>query len=265
MNDLIDAPSMSTLPRSESAGDDRLIGSVVPCMSLDCADRERMYALFASYFTATSRARFEADLAEKEGAILLRDSRAGEIQGFSTFMRLAAEVDGRSIVAFFSGDTIVEARYWGESLLARLWGKTVFQEADRMVLVNPAAEIYWFLICSGYKTFRYLPVFFREFYPHPQAPAPAQVQRILDVLGRAKFGDRYHAESGIVQLEHAAPLRPGVAEITAQRQRDPMVAFFASRNPGHAQGDELACLTRISRSNLTRAAERMLGNFSPAA
>jgi hypothetical protein len=30
-------------------------------------------------------------------------------------------------------------------------------------------------------------------------------------------------------------------------------------NPGHANGDELACLTEISRSNLTPAGERMVG------
>jgi hypothetical protein len=34
------------------------------------------------------------------------------------------------------------------------------------------------------------------------------------------------------------------------------VAFFLSRNPGHAAGDELVCLTELSPANLTpRAAE----------
>jgi hypothetical protein len=37
-----------------------------------------------------------------------------------------------------------------------------------------------------------------------------------------------------------------------------MVAFFDSRNPGHARGDELACITGVSRSNVTRAGARML-------
>ena len=46
--------------------------------------------------------------------------------------------------------------------------------------------------------------------------------------------------------------------MTAERLRDPQVAFFARMNPGHARGDELACLTELSRANLTRAGQRMV-------
>jgi hypothetical protein len=37
-----------------------------------------------------------------------------------------------------------------------------------------------------------------------------------------------------------------------------MVEFFVRMNPGHAEGDELACIAPISRSNLTRAGIRLL-------
>jgi hypothetical protein len=39
---------------------------------------------------------------------------------------------------------------------------------------------------------------------------------------------------------------------------DPHVACFAARNPGHARGDELACLCELTESNLTRAGRRMV-------
>jgi len=217
-----------------------------------------MYALLRAYFEGTCRAQFDADLAEKESVLLLRDRDTGEIQGFSTLMPLKLTVDGRDIVAFFSGDTIVAAEYWGESILSRLWSRIVFEEADLIAAERPSTRVFWFLICSGYKTFRFLPVFFRQFYPHPEAATPDDVQRILDTLGQAKFGPRYDAASGIVRLEQPTPLRHGIADVTGQRLRDPLVAFFARRNPGHINGDELACITEISRSNLTRAGERMV-------
>jgi hypothetical protein len=44
-----------------------------------------------------------------------------------------------------------------------------------------------------------------------------------------------------------------VAEIEEQRLDDPHVAYFAAANPGHRQGDELACLTRLDPANLTPA------------
>jgi len=247
-----------TPPLSE-AHERRLVGSVVERTTLTHNERDEMYRLLEAYFERTCRTQFEADLNEKESVILLRDAESGHIRGFSTSMRIAACIDGQEVVAFFSGDTIIAREYWGDTLLSRLWSQTVFEEADRIVATSPATRVYWFLICSGYRTWRFLPVFFREFYPNPDAPTPSHIQRILDTLGEQKFGDQFLRGSGIVRLRPATPLRAGVAEVTEQRLRDSQVAFFAKMNPGHIHGDELACLTEISRSNLTRAGERMVG------
>ena len=103
-------------------------------------------------------------------------------------------------------------------------------------------------------------MFFREFYPNADGPTPPHIKRILDALGARKFGDQYLAEPGIVRLRTATPLRRGIADVTAERLRDPQVAFFARMNPGHARGDELACLTELSRANLTRAGRRMVSS-----
>jgi hypothetical protein len=259
MNNLMVVQPTSISPLFSLVGGRKLAGSVVPRANLTKGERDRMYALLSAYFTGTRRAQFDADLGEKESVVVLRDGDTGEIQGFSTFMRIEVSVDELEIVAFFSGDTIVEARYWGETILSRLWSQTVFAEADRIVANRPSARLFWFLICSGYKTFRFLPVFFRRFYPNPESRTPGEIQRILDALGKAKFDERYDAASGVVRLAQATPLRRGIADVTEQRMRDPLVAFFTSMNPGHAQGDELACITEISRSNLTRAGERMVG------
>lgn len=246
----------STSPRCEVAR--RLVGAVVPTARVTLDERDEMYALLQMYFAGTGRAGFEADLAEKDVAILLRDEASGRIQGFSTLMRLNVQLDATHVVAFFSGDTIVDRDYWGEHVLSRIWGQTVFGEADRILTERPGTPIYWFLICSGYKTWRFLPVFFRHFYPNADAPTPPYFQQLLDRLGTGKFGDQYIPGAGIVRFRAATPLRRGVAEITEERLRDPQVAFFARLNPGHADGDELACVAEISRSNLTRAGLRMI-------
>jgi hypothetical protein len=238
--------------------DQRLAGSVVPRDRLTADDRNEMYELLESYFAATTRVQFESDLAEKEAVVLLRDVDGGQIRGFSTFMRISAMIDGQEVVAFFSGDTIVAHQFWSETVLSRLWSRTVFAEADRIIAARPATRVYWFLICSGYKTWRFLPVFFREFYPNADTPTPPAVRRILNGLGQLKFGEQYDARSGVVRFPCATPLRRGVADVTKQRLNDPRVEFFARMNPGHANGDELACLTEIKRSNLTRAGERMV-------
>ncbi|MDQ4076638.1 MAG: hypothetical protein M3220_10385 [Chloroflexota bacterium] len=226
-----------------------------PVETLTAAEREQMFRLLMRYFEGTTRNQFEQDLAEKESVILLRDRATEQVQGFSTLMRIHTIVDDQPIVAFFSGDTIVEHSYWGESLLPRLWSQHVFALAATI----PAAHAFWFLISSGYKTYRFLPLFFREFYPTYARSTPPDLQRILDRLAQQKFGDQYDPRHGIVRLPHATPLRPEVAQITERRLRDPHVAFFAAANPGHMRGDELACLTEIRLDNLTAAGKRMVG------
>jgi hypothetical protein len=227
---------------------------VVPANAVALSERREMYALLRAYFDGTTRERFETDLREKEAVILLRDD-TGRVQGFSTFTRMRA-ADG--VVAFFSGDTIVDREFWGETALSRTWGAAVFAEAERLTAEQPATPVYWFLISSGYKTWRFLPLFFREFYPNMSVPTPVHARRLLDALGTQRYGDEYLPDRGVVRFKQPTPLRRGVAEITEERLRDPRIAFFARMNPGHEQGDELACLAELSRANLTRAGLRMI-------
>jgi hypothetical protein len=39
---------------------------------------------------------------------------------------------------------------------------------------------------------------------------------------------------------------------------DAHVQYFLQRNPGHAEGDELACLTELDDANLNAAGRRMV-------
>jgi hypothetical protein len=232
-----------------------LTGCVRSVAEVTPVEQKQMYALLKCYFCNVTQPQFEHDLAEKEWIILLSDSDTGQIQGFSTLMRLKTTVDGQPVVAFFSGDTIIHRDYWGETELPRLWGRHVFGLAETI----HDAHVYWFLISSGYKTYRFLPVFFREFYPTYRCPTPPAVKHIMDTLAWLKFPSEYDAERGLIRLAKAAPLRPGVAEITKRRLKDPHIAFFVKANPGYVYGNELACLVELTQANLTPAGRRMLG------
>lgn len=255
MPNLIGALPTWKSPRSEPP---RLSANVMPRERVSPSDREAMYQLLETYFQNTSVEQFAHDLAEKDTVILLRDPEDGRVVGFSTLMKIEITIENRNVIAFFSGDTIIAREHWGSSLLARLWAARVFREADRIRQHSPDTLCYWFLISSGYKTWRYLPTFFVAYAPHPDVPASPFDRQVLQTLAAKKFGDDYHADTGLVRFRHANPLRPGVAEVTERRLRDPLVEFFIRMNPGHLQGDELACLVPVSRSNLTPAGWRML-------
>jgi len=48
-----------------------------------------------------------------------------------------------------------------------------------------------------------------------------------------------------VRFPQPQRLRTGLEKAPASREHDPHVRFFESRNPGHAKGDELVCLTEL--------------------
>jgi hypothetical protein len=231
----------------------QLNGTILPVANLNAADRDAMFALMANYYQIT-RPIFEADLNEKEHVILLRDATDGLIRGFSTMCMMQVE----EIVALFSGDTVVHEDYRNEILLPRLWAQLAFGTADNIKARNSNKRVYWFLISSGYKTYRYLPLFFREFYPHYDCSTPTPIQSLMDTLATYRYPQEYQAERRIVCLKNSTPLRKGVADMQPRHLNNPHLAFFVRINPYHYEGDELVCLTEIERSNLTSAGQRMV-------
>jgi hypothetical protein len=234
----------------------KLEGRLVRVATLSPEERGRMFALMDSYYEGVGPAAFDADLAEKEWVIQVLEPQTERLCGFSTQMLLRADVAGLPVCALFSGDTIVARDRWGDTALSRVWGRLALGLIGRLGRV----ELYWFLISKGYKTYRYLPLFFREFYPNHEGPTPARAQAVLDALARSRYPASYDPSRGIILAGAGKErLRPGVADISPERLRDPHVRFFHARNPGHAHGDELCCLAPLTRANFTTAAWRVIG------
>ncbi len=225
---------------------------LVPRAELSAVEKAEMFSLLERHFGGVTREQFARDLAEKNLAVLLR--RGPSLVGFTTQLAYSTRSEDETVNVIYSGDTIVAPEAWGSTALPRAWVAGV--EALRASL--PPGKCYWLLLTSGFRTYRFLPVFWREFYPRFDHPTPAARQRLLDQLARDKFGNQFNSATGVVRFEHPQKLRSGLDEIPAGRETDPHIEFFLNRNPGHAQGDELVCLTELCRENLTAAGRRMM-------
>jgi hypothetical protein len=215
------------------------------------AEREAMLRLLGAHFEGVTRATFERDLREKNWVLLLEDQ--GRLRGFSTLLLYETCHAGATLTVVYSGDTLVEPEAWGSAALARSWIGSI-QALRRL---HPRGSLYWLLLASGFRTYRFLPVFWREFHPRFDAlPAPDELA-LRSALTRERFGSRYRPELGIVRLDAPQVLRGELAHVPAPRRADPHVAFFLERNPGWTRGDELVCLTEIAEHNLTAAGRRM--------
>jgi hypothetical protein len=206
-----------------------------------------MYGLMTSHYEGVNRDIFQRDLLEKRDVIVLRDSEENQIKGFSTLMLLEEVVDESPVTALFSGDTIIDKEYWGTNELPKWWGKYAFNLIDEM----PGKELYWFLMSKGYKTYRFLPVFFNEF--------PEREKRVLDSLAFSKFPDNYDSDTGVICFEGKKDhLKQGVADIDNSRMNNPDIKYFVERNPGWQQGDELVCIVKLTKDNFNKMGHRVV-------
>jgi hypothetical protein len=218
---------------------------------LTAAQRGAMHAVFSGQFPDVSRETFERDLATKNWVVLLEHA-GGAVGGFTTLHLHDARFAGRDLQVVFSGDTVVAPEAAGHAALWEFWlGALGHLRAD------DAVPLYWLLIVSGYRTYRFLPIFLRAFHPRCDVPTPPDTQALMDHLATRRFGPRYDPASGIVRFAQPQRLREDLRRIPANRMDDPHVAFFARRDPGHEQGDELVCLAEIAHGNLTAAGRRM--------
>jgi len=227
--------------------------SVLPRHALSAARREAMRALLVRHFDGVSELDFTRDLEDKQWIVLLEDAD-GQLHGFTTLRGYVSHAGGRPVRVVCSGDTIVDPRARRGQLLARGWLEAVLRHAAG----GDDLPLYWLLICSGYRTYRFLPVFFREYWPRFDRDTPVDLLATLRALATERWNDRFLPAAGIVRLARPQLLRGVDARVPAGRKRDPHVAFFLRANPGHARGDELVCVAPIAPENLTPAGRRVL-------
>lgn len=218
--------------------------------ALSADDVARMYALYATYYDGAGFALFADDLAGKSHVIEL--TADGVLVGFSTLAVLPFDDQGTANLALFSGDTIIDQSHWGDQALVAAFCRFAGQlRAQRDV------PLYWLLISKGYRTYRYLSLFARSYWPQHAAPTPAAVQARLDALALRKFGAAYDAATGVVRFPQSrGHLKPAWADVREHLRTHDVVRFFLARNPGYTGGDELVCLTELTADNLRSFARR---------
>lgn len=229
-------------------------GSLIARSEIGGALERDMLALHARYFEGVTAHQFRRDLAEKDWAVLIREED-GRLAGFSTLRVDRLRWRGGPLTLLSSGDTIVAPEAWHSSILSRTW----IESALRIHEHAPHGPLLWLLLSSGYRTYRFLPVFWREFFPRFDRPTPWATRELMRALARHRYGACFDADVGVVRFPRPAILRAPLRAVSDSRRIDPHVAFFLDANPGHERGDELVCLTELADRNLTAAGRRMVG------
>lgn len=238
---------------ADNADEEGLVSAVIERCELSGQEIAAMWHLYASYYDGTVEELFRSDLAKKSHVLLSRDAE-GEIRGFSTIELDRQKFDGREIGVVFSGDTIIDHRYWAKNDFAFCW----IRFASTLYRTEPELPLYWLLIVKGHRTYRYMSVFGKRWYPAPGWSTPPQFEQLMDRLASERFGDAWNPATGLLHFaESQGHLKPEWAEVPAAARQRREVAFFLKRNPGYDRGDELVCLCEISLENMKPLTRRI--------
>lgn len=208
--------------------------------SLSHNKKQRMADIYFQYYQGSDQERFYSDLRTKDEVLFLEYGQ--QIVGFSAvqFYSLADKL------IVYSGDTIVMPEHWYQQSLHKAW----IQRMGYLKQQNPTTTIYWFLLVKGYKTYKYLVLFAKHFYPHWQL-VDANLVVLANQLASEKFGTLYRATTGVVECpQNYGYLKPELAQLTPSEQKKLSAQFFLKVNPYYYQGHELVCLCELTSENL---------------
>ncbi len=232
---------------------EKLFSEITSINQLEIENIENMYQLFANYYEGTNLENFKRDLLKKNYVLrVYNENRL--IVGFSTISNYITSYQGEKLQVIFSGDTIMANAYWGNSTLAFNWLKF----AGTLKASSPHLPLYWFIIVKGHRTYRYLPVFSKVFYPNHQFPTPAFEQGLMDKLAFDAFSQHYDPSTGIIHFPYSqGHLKKSFAKIPTSLLKRPDIQYFIKKNPNYYLGDELVCLCKLEQDNLKPLSKRL--------
>jgi hypothetical protein len=237
----------------------KLTAVVRVCSGLLASEIGGMYTLFAQYYDSTTPTMFQADLSEKSHVILLHSGT--RLCGFSTLLLIEPLEENSGCASpyrvLFSGDTIIDRNYWGDQALAMEF----CHFAGRIKAQKPTVPLYWLLISKGYRTYRYLHLFSKSYWPSFRSKSDQHLEPILIAIANRKFGSDFDPSSGLIRFAYSrGHLRQDWAAVREDLQNRAEIRFFLQRNPRYALGEELACITLLDESNLRSIARRAFAN-----
>lgn len=234
----------------------KLFSETKPVTALSASELATMFGLLSLEFLGVSRHDFLRDLEEKESVLLLRTEHSyGEMVGFSTIMSFELPIASRKVMAVFSGDTTVLPQYRHSTG----FGVEIGRYFLRAIELFSGHEVYYVLISKGWRTYKVLPFFFKEFSPAYDASPRLDDKEVIDAFGAMKYPREYNPSKGmIIFSKETQRLIPGSIDALPRENPDQHIRYFLEKNPTYLSGTELVCVAPVRESNFTPVFRRIL-------
>ncbi|MDE1465591.1 hypothetical protein [Spartinivicinus poritis] len=213
----------------------------IPIEEINDSHVREMWEIFRRFYDEVNFNKFFSDLKNKQGVIVALDHNE-KIRGFSTYKFFNISFENATTSVIFTGDTILEPQFWGQSALKVGYTKLVMYQK----LKKPSQDLYWFLISKGYKTYLAMTRNFPNCWPKYNVKTPPKIAQLLNESAIMLYPSNWRKEKGLLEFKISeGQLKSHVARIELSDELDPDIKFFMKKNPNHINGDELCCLAKI--------------------
>ncbi|HTU66488.1 MAG TPA: hypothetical protein VMF52_11105 [Steroidobacteraceae bacterium] len=233
------------------AARDRVVTLVRRTQDLGARDWDDIWTLTEEFYDV-ERGYAEAELRKRGNIALFRMNDA--LLGMASIGVYAARFRGRRIAVINTSHVLIRENWRGMNLLQKLGFRTFLRARLRW----PFRPIYWFFDTFSYKSYLLLPRNFRHFWPRHDQPTPEPRAALIDELATGLYGPAWRPSRGIAVRSGQKRLRAAAAPLVLGADTSPEIRFFATANPGHAEGDMLVCLCPLSLANWWTLVRRAL-------
>ncbi len=217
--------------------------------------RTRMFELMFSCYNKITENNFNADLDKKQYVCLIKD-KVDIIQGFTTFAINPNSAKDNKYNVLFSGDTIIAPQYWGTQVMRDGWCKSV----GSIIAADTSKPWYWYLLSKGHRTYMFLPLFFKEYFPSIEAAdSEEHLKKIASEVSKRLYGNCWKEDEGVIRFEEShGELKQELIQASYQKKGSKFVQFFLKKNPAFYKGEELVCIAPLNPDNILRSAKELL-------
>ena len=216
---------------------------------------DRMYLLMIEHYDALTKQQFITDLEDKDFVGLIFDE-SSTVQGFTTYRINPKNCGTDHYNVIFSGDTILDKDHWGSQIMMQGWCTSIGQ------IISSDSDIkwYWYLLSKGHRTYLYLPLFFKYYYPSVEPHSLSKdLKHKINEISEKIYPHFWKKDLGIVKFDQSmGQLKEELAEDSYKKSRNKWIKFFLEKNPGFEQGDELVCLAELHPENMIRSAKQFM-------
>jgi hypothetical protein len=165
--------------------------------------------------------------------------------GFTGLRINRIKPNGKRVLLLYFGQAAIEPAYRGKNLLRRMSIKIGMKYILDLIFSNG----YCWMDAVSFKSYLFFAKSMAEFYPSRHEPTPPQEREVICQIGNTYYKDAFNPALGTVEKEVNFVTDPS-AVITERHLSSPDIRFYASVNPGYAQGHGLITVVPMSFKNL---------------